>query len=218
MKITRWRLAIAVVALTMVGASAAVATDVFADVDDDRFYSEPAEWAADNGITVGCGNGNFCPDNPVTRGENITFAKRYDDNIVQPALSTIDGRLDDAESDIADNAAAIAEGPTIYRAWVGGSGTPLGVSEGVSSTRTETGSYTVTFPEGVTQCTWQVSRRASTAITLFDPASTVRPEFSLVTRRTGAVGPLFPTDIVVSVANESGDPANSPFDLTVICP
>ena len=29
--------------------------------------------AANNGITAGCGGGNFCPDNPVTRAQMTTF-------------------------------------------------------------------------------------------------------------------------------------------------
>lgn len=30
-------------------------------------------WAANNGITAGCGNGNFCPDQPVTRAQMTAF-------------------------------------------------------------------------------------------------------------------------------------------------
>ena len=38
-------------------------------------------------MTTGCNGGTaFCPEDPVTRGENITFAKRYDDLVVQPAV------------------------------------------------------------------------------------------------------------------------------------
>jgi hypothetical protein len=41
-------------------------------------------------MTTGCDGGtNFCPGRGVSRGENITFAKRYDDLVVQPALDGI---------------------------------------------------------------------------------------------------------------------------------
>ena len=101
MKFTKWQLAVGIVALVTVAATTAYATHVFNDVEDGRFYAEPAEWAADNGITNGCGNGNFCPNDPVTRGENITFAKRYDDNIVHPALSAIESDISSLQA--ADN-------------------------------------------------------------------------------------------------------------------
>ena len=89
MQISKFWLAVAVVAASVVGASVATAHHVFGDVEDTRFYADPSEWASRNGITNGCGNGNFCPNDPVTRGENITFAYRYDQNVVQPSLPTL---------------------------------------------------------------------------------------------------------------------------------
>lgn len=79
-------LAIAVLAVP----ATAFATHSWPDVADDRFYTEAVEWAKGNGMTTGCdGGANFCPDRSVSRGENITFAKRYDDLVVQPALTEI---------------------------------------------------------------------------------------------------------------------------------
>jgi len=76
----------AIFTLMGVMAGTAIATHVFNDVPDGAFYAEAAEWAAENEITLGCGNNNFCPNRNVTRGENITFAQRYDENVVQPSL------------------------------------------------------------------------------------------------------------------------------------
>jgi hypothetical protein len=88
--ITKLRLAIAIVAIgLLVPATAAVATQVFDDVPDGRFYSEAVAWAFDNNITTGTTATTFEPDAGVTRGQNVTFAKRYDDNIVQPALASV---------------------------------------------------------------------------------------------------------------------------------
>jgi hypothetical protein len=59
-----------------------------------QFHTEAVEWAAENEITTGTSATTFSPDGFVTRGQNVTFAKRYDDNIVQPALANIEERLD----------------------------------------------------------------------------------------------------------------------------
>ena len=87
--ITKTRLAIAIVAVAMLIPATAVATHVFVDVADGKFYDPATKWAKDNDITTGspAGSDTFKPDDPVTRGESVTFLKRYDDNIVQPALA-----------------------------------------------------------------------------------------------------------------------------------
>lgn len=63
----------------MAGGTAAWATHVFDDVADDRFFSDAVTWAAANGITTGKTPDLFAPDDPVTRGESVTFLKRYHD-------------------------------------------------------------------------------------------------------------------------------------------
>ena len=92
--IRKLHLAVAVLAVALLApATAAWATHVFDDVDDTRFYAEAVEWALANDITTGTGPTTFEPDRGVTRGENITFAKRYDDNIVLRDTVTF-GHLD----------------------------------------------------------------------------------------------------------------------------
>lgn len=120
MRAIHWRVALGIVVVTMFASTAAYANHVFTDVDDGRFFTEAAEWAKEKGITTGCGDGTtFCPNDPVTRGENITFAKRYDDNIVQPALATMKGDTAaaqatadaaQADADAAQTAADAAQG------------------------------------------------------------------------------------------------------------
>ena len=53
--------------------SPAPATATFNDVPTDHQFFRFIEALAASGITGGCGNGNFCPDNPVTRGQMATF-------------------------------------------------------------------------------------------------------------------------------------------------
>jgi len=53
--------------------SPAPATATFADVPTDYPYFRAIEALAASGITSGCGGGNFCPGQPVTRGEMAKF-------------------------------------------------------------------------------------------------------------------------------------------------
>lgn len=59
----------------------AYATHTFSDVEDGRYYTEPVEWAFDNGITTGKTETSFDPAGVVTRGEAVTFLQRYHDNV-----------------------------------------------------------------------------------------------------------------------------------------
>ena len=51
-------------------------TQTFADVPPSFLYYKGIEALAASGITGGCGNGNFCPNGFVTRGEIATFFAR----------------------------------------------------------------------------------------------------------------------------------------------
>ncbi|MEZ5167631.1 MAG: S-layer homology domain-containing protein [Acidimicrobiales bacterium] len=87
--LSKKRLAAAIVAVTMLIPATAFATHVFDDVPDRKFYAAPVEWAFDNGITTGKSPTRFAPDDNVTRGESVTFLKRYHDNLVQPGLDDL---------------------------------------------------------------------------------------------------------------------------------
>lgn len=52
------------------------ASGVFADVAPDHWASVWIEQLAAEGITVGCGGGNYCPDSPVTRDQMAVFLVR----------------------------------------------------------------------------------------------------------------------------------------------
>ena len=116
MRRTRTKLAIALLVVATIGATSAMASDgQFSDVPTDgrgSFAHEPAEWAAANGLTTGCNkesgeaiSDTFCPDDGVTRGENITFTYRHHTVLIEPLLAAI-------ESDVADNATAAAAAQT----------------------------------------------------------------------------------------------------------
>ena len=54
----------------------AYATHIFADVPTTAFYHADASWAKDQGITVGCGDFDYCPEDPVSRGQMAAFLHR----------------------------------------------------------------------------------------------------------------------------------------------
>ena len=48
----------------------------FDDVDEDAFYAEAVQWAAENGITLGTGADAFSPDADCLRAQIVTFLYR----------------------------------------------------------------------------------------------------------------------------------------------
>jgi S-layer homology domain len=71
--------------------SPAPGTATFLDVPTDNPYFQFVEALAASGITAGCGGGNFCPDNPVTRGQMAVFLSKalglYWDQNPAPAVA-----------------------------------------------------------------------------------------------------------------------------------
>ena len=58
------------------GTVAAQSEQRFNDVPTDHYAYEAIEWMVANGITGGCGDGNFCPDRPLTRAHLAAFLYR----------------------------------------------------------------------------------------------------------------------------------------------
>ncbi len=173
--ITKTKMAVALVAVVMVAATAAFAgahpfNDVPAVGDpDERFYSEPVQWLWDNSLTTGSPSGSdtFKPLDNVTRGENATFNYRYDANVVQPALSDLSDDTETNADDIAANSAAIAGNdtdiagiPTIHWARIDSDATIEATGSGVTATHQATGLFDVTFPQDVGDCAIHVTLSA----------------------------------------------------------
>ena len=49
---------------------------VFSDVDTSAYYAKAVQWASENGIADGVGNGKFDPSAEVTRAQAVTFIWR----------------------------------------------------------------------------------------------------------------------------------------------
>lgn len=69
----------------------------FADVSASE-HARAIEEIAEQGITLGCGDGNYCPNEPVTRGEMATFLTRV---LSLPRFDSLDGlwRFQDVNPD-----------------------------------------------------------------------------------------------------------------------
>jgi hypothetical protein len=52
------------------------ATATFNDVPTSHPFFQYVEALAASGITAGCGNNNFCPDQPLTRGQMAVFLSK----------------------------------------------------------------------------------------------------------------------------------------------
>ena len=77
------------------GEDASEPSDRFTDVPRASSHLEGIEWAAANGITVGCaGDGDrFCPQEPVTREQMATFlARALDLDGADPSFDDVEGR------------------------------------------------------------------------------------------------------------------------------
>ena len=51
--------------------------DMFGDVSSSQWYTKAVAWAAENGIVNGYSNGNFGPNDPITREQLATILYRY---------------------------------------------------------------------------------------------------------------------------------------------
>lgn len=77
-----------VAAAVFTAGTAAAIVAGFTDVPDDHPHAAGIEYLAGTGITGGCDEGRFCPDDPVTRGQMATFIRRLSgaDPAVQPSV------------------------------------------------------------------------------------------------------------------------------------
>ena len=60
----------------LMGIAMPAAAAAFTDVAPGAWYEEAVNWAVENGITTGVGNGLFAPNNTCTRGQVVTFLWR----------------------------------------------------------------------------------------------------------------------------------------------
>ena len=74
----------AAVALTAAAVALAQGTGQFRDVPNNHYARDSVQWAVQNNITYGCGDGTyFCPETYVNRAQSVTFLHRYHNNVIR---------------------------------------------------------------------------------------------------------------------------------------
>jgi hypothetical protein len=142
------------VAVLLIVPVTAAATHVFSDVADSNIHADGIGWAADSGVTQGCGNGAFCPKQAVTREQMATFMYRLSGNDPGTDPSVV--------AKTADFAAVAGSAANIHYASVSESGVLAGgTAESVS--RDPGGSYLVRFDADLRFCTGVASRGLNAA-------------------------------------------------------
>ena len=76
-RLTRRSVAVLGLATVLLGVPVAVtASHQYADVPDGNIYHANIDRITDAGVTNGCGGGNYCPNDAVTRGQMAAFMAR----------------------------------------------------------------------------------------------------------------------------------------------
>jgi len=202
-RISKLRFGALILAFALLAPSAAWATHVFVDVADGAFYAVPAEWAKTNNITTGSPSGSttFKPLDDVTRGEAVTFLKRYHDNVVQPALDA--------------NTAAI---PTVLWAKVNADGTKSKGSSAVASSTPSTGHYTIDFGQDITNCSWSANERIAPSIFAGSGDTLISLAQKWHSSGFPILLPIADSNQIFVSAYNAGALANTQFNIQVICP
>jgi len=88
-KFIKFRLGAAVAVFLVLVPAMAIAASPFTDITPGKFYEEPVQWAFDNGITIGRTDTTFEPNSTITRGESVTFLKRFNDNVIKQTVGAL---------------------------------------------------------------------------------------------------------------------------------
>ena len=78
-------LTVVVVSVVAAAPTAVWASNTFTDVPDTNVFHDDIDWMVDSGVTLGCGDGEYCPDEDVLRQQMVAFMHRLADNQVVDA-------------------------------------------------------------------------------------------------------------------------------------
>lgn len=126
--------------LTIVGATIVLALAAplgvvlaahFNDVPDSHLFHDDIAALAASGVTTGCGGGNFCPDQFVTRGQMAAFLNRL-------GLTPVNARTGDFAYVWANNPSAASYTPNTLYSYSSSGGA-------ITITRVGVGHYRVAF-------------------------------------------------------------------------
>jgi hypothetical protein len=80
--------------LSIVAVFASGPGEPFPDVDENAYYADGAYKMRQLGVVTGYENGNFGPDDFVTRGQLVTMLERYDKALLDPPWPSVSGIYD----------------------------------------------------------------------------------------------------------------------------
>lgn len=72
------------------GAVVARTSGLFADTPSGHYAGDAIRWVVENTLFGRCGPDKFCPDEPVTRAEMVTFLHRFAQQTVEDPLAVAD--------------------------------------------------------------------------------------------------------------------------------
>jgi hypothetical protein len=175
-----------------------LATHQFADVPTNASFHDDVQALVEAGVTSGCGGGNYCPSNNVTRGQMAQFLNRLGNLDGNSSPSVDADKLDGLDStDFVQTLSAVvnADG-TVDR------------GKGVTSvTHTAAaGSYIVHFDRNVRACAYTASIGLSGA-----SGTSARGFITVVGAAADSNGVFVTTDDI------AGAPAERGFHLVVTC-
>lgn len=189
---------LAVVAATVMAFPLGVlASHQFADVPNGNIFHGDIDALVDAGVTAGCGGGNYCPNQAVTRGQMAAFMNRLG------ALAP--GKPPVVNADRIDGLDSSAFSRPIF-AVVNANGT---LARGVATSSTvqqSTGTYRVTFTRDVSTCAF--TGTLGNAGGGFPPVGQIGIAFS---------DTASPNDIYVETRNSAGTLADAGFHVHASC-
>ena len=175
-----------------------LANHQFSDVPTGASYHDDVEALVNAGVTTGCGGGEYCPTDSVTRGQMAQFLNRLGNLDGNSAPSVDADQLDGFDSsDFVQPLIAV----------VNADGSLSRGSEGTSSESTGgVGSYRVFFSRDITSCAFTAS------IGLSGSEGTSAPGFITV---VGAA--VSSAGVFVTTDDAAGASTNLGFHLVVTC-
>lgn len=174
-----------------------LASHQFGDVSNGNLFHNDIDALVDAGVTAGCGGGNYCPNQAVTRGQMAAFMNRLG------ALGP--GKAPVVNADRIDGLDSSAFSRPIF-AVVNSNGT-LARGVATSSTlRQGAGNYRVTFTRDISTCAFNGTLGGAGGG--FPPIGTIGITFS---------DTATPDDIYVETRNSAGTLTDASFHVSVSC-
>ncbi|HZX20989.1 MAG TPA: S-layer homology domain-containing protein [Clostridia bacterium] len=106
-----------------------ISENIFVNIESEKWYTNAIAWAVENGIVEGYGNGEFGPDDMLTREQMVTILYRYS-QLVGCDMNKINSL--ETFNDVSD----ISDWASAEMRWAVGNGLVRGMGDGLISPKT----------------------------------------------------------------------------------